>query len=81
MSIDAPSCIFPVTSVDKNVDQKYSAFKPIDDLDAQIQSDYDPEAYDGVPVCVQLVGKRFQEERVIAIAKKIDNLIKKNQPK
>lgn len=43
-----------------------------------IQADYEPERYDGVPVCVQLVGKRFQEERLVAVAKKIDNLVKKD---
>lgn len=46
-------------------------------MDAAIQDDYDPEIYDGVPVCLQLTGKRLREENLVAITKKIDQLIRK----
>lgn len=44
-------------------------------MDAAIQADYDPELYDGVPVCVQLTGKRLREEQLVAVTKKIDQLV------
>ncbi|KAL6241004.1 hypothetical protein RBB50_012099 [Rhinocladiella similis] len=74
--LDAPACILPVTFVDKNVDKKRAVFTPHNEQDAIIQADYEPEIYDGVPVSVQLIGKRYQEERLLAVAKKIDNLVK-----
>ena len=73
---DTPSCVFPVTTVDKNVDKQRASFTPIDDNDAAIQADYDPALYDGVPVCVQLTGKRFREEQLLAVAKKVDRLVR-----
>ena len=78
MSVDSPACVLPVTFVDRNVDKKRAAFNPIDSKDAVIQSDYDPDRYDGVPVCVQLVGRRLQEERLVAVVKKIDKLLKRH---
>lgn len=75
-SADAPACILPITFVDKKVDKKRTSFTPLNEQDTIIQSDYDPELYDGVPVSVQLMGKRYQEERLLAVAKKIDQLVK-----
>ncbi|RVX70624.1 hypothetical protein B0A52_05276 [Exophiala mesophila] len=77
--LDAPACVLPVTFVDKNVDKKRTSFNPLNDMDATIQADYEPELYDGVPVCIQLVGKRLQEEQLVAVAKKIDLLMTKEK--
>lgn len=73
---DAPATVFPVTLVDKNKDHKRKNFVPIDEQDELIQSMYDPQLYDGVPVCLQLVGKRYQEESLLAVTEVVDNLIK-----
>ncbi|TVY31478.1 Acetamidase [Lachnellula occidentalis] len=35
----------------------------------------DPEAYDGAPVAVQIVGRRLTEERIMAIAEEIGRLL------
>ena len=35
----------------------------------------DPEAYHGAPVAVQIVGRRFTEERIMAIAEEIERLL------
>lgn len=58
------------------MDKQRADFTPIDDVDAAIQADYDPELYDGVPVCVQLTGKRLREEQLIAVARKVDRLVR-----
>lgn len=73
---DAPATVFPVTFVDKNKDHERKNFVPIDEQDELIQSMYDPQLYDGVPVCLQLVGKRYQEESLLAVTEVVDNLIK-----
>ena len=35
----------------------------------------DPEIYDGAHVSLQIVGKRLQEEKMLAIAAHIENLL------
>lgn len=36
----------------------------------------DPDLYHGLPVNVQVIGRRFQEEKVLAITEYIDGLLK-----
>jgi amidase len=37
----------------------------------------DPEAYDGAPVELQIVARKYEEEKVWAIAKIVDAVLKK----
>lgn len=67
--LDYTSVVIPVTNVDKNVDKKYTDFKAIDETDQKTQDTYDPEIYDGAHVSIQLVGRRLQEEKMLALAK------------
>lgn len=39
----------------------------------------DPEIYDGAPVAVQIVGRRLKEERILAIAEYLANLLRDRQ--
>lgn len=36
----------------------------------------DPEIYDGAPVGLQIVGRRLQEEKVLAVAEYVANSLK-----
>ncbi|KAK3673927.1 hypothetical protein LTR78_006129 [Recurvomyces mirabilis] len=67
-TLDYTSVVVPVTTVDKNVDKKIEGFKAIDELDQDTQDSYDPEIYDGAHVSLQIVGRRLQEEKMIALA-------------
>ncbi|KAM0723815.1 hypothetical protein Q7P37_000805 [Cladosporium fusiforme] len=67
--LDYTSVVVPVTQADKNVDARVEDFQPVDDVDRETQELYDPEIYDGAHVSVQLVGRRLQEEKMIALAK------------
>lgn len=63
---ELPSCTFPVTYADKSVDAKRGEdWKPLNEMDKQIQSEYKPEFYHRAPVSLQLVGKRLEEEKVL----------------
>jgi len=64
-----------VTFADKSVDEKKTDYKPLSELDGNVQAEYDPEAYHGAPVAVQIVGRRLSEERTMAIAKEIGRLL------
>lgn len=57
-----------MTEVNKNVDLVDKNFKPVSDQDRDVQEAYDPEIYHGTHVALQLVGRRLQEEKVLALA-------------
>jgi amidase len=54
-----------VTFADKKLDNARTSWKPLNEIDAKIQADYDPEFYDGTPVTLQLVGRRLEDEKVL----------------
>ena len=74
-TLDYTSCALPVTNVDKKVDVVSKSFKPVSEQDKDTQEDYDPEIYDGAHVAVQLVGRRLQEEKVLALAEYVGGAI------
>ncbi|KAL2021891.1 hypothetical protein VTK56DRAFT_6486 [Thermocarpiscus australiensis] len=58
----------PVTKADKAVDRADAAYQPLNETDRLNWEAYDPELYDGAPVGVQIVGRKFKEEKTLAIA-------------
>ena len=52
---------------------------PLNDVDAKNWAWYDAEAYDGAPVGLQIVGRTYDEEKVWAIAKILDTILKHNK--
>lgn len=75
-TLDYTSCVVPVTNVDKRVDILDEGFKPVSELDRDNMSDYDPEIYDGAHVAVQIVGRRLQEEKVLALAQLVGEALR-----
>ncbi|THX75728.1 glutamyl-tRNA amidotransferas-like protein subunit A [Aureobasidium pullulans] len=73
--LDFTSVVVPVTFADKNLDKKNERFKPMNDMDKQVQEEYDAEAYHGAPVAIQIVGRRLTEEKTMAIAEEIGKLL------
>jgi amidase len=53
-----------------------TSFKPLNDKDAGIQADYDPEFYDGTPVALQCVGRRLEDEKVLEMTGIISHALK-----
>lgn len=73
--LDFTSVVVPVTFADKSVDLKKVDYQSLGQLDATVQAEYDPEAYDGAPVAVQIIGRRLSEEKTLAIAQEIGLLL------
>ncbi|MCJ1474174.1 Acetamidase [Lambiella insularis] len=69
--LDYTSCVIPVTTADQKVDVMSKDFKPLGDMDRKTFELYDAEVYDGAHVAVQLIGRRLQEEKVLALAEYI----------
>ena len=69
-TLDYTSVVVPVTNVDKDVDNKDDLEKMdfVSGVDKFIQEGYDPDVYEGTHVSLQLVGRRLQEEKMIALA-------------
>jgi amidase len=75
--LDYTSVVIPVTLADRSIDVAEKSFKAISDADQQAHDDYDADIYDGAHVSVQLVGRRFQEEKTMALAEYIAGAMKK----
>lgn len=73
--LDYTAVVVPVTIADKNVDQYEKDYKPINDRDKECFDDYDAEIYDGAHVGIQLIGRRLQEEKMLALAEYLGQLL------
>ncbi|CAG8961864.1 hypothetical protein HYFRA_00013664 [Hymenoscyphus fraxineus] len=76
--LDYSTAVLPVTICDKAVDVKDTAFKGFSDEDEKVNEAYDPELYDGAHVAVQVVGRRFQEEKVLALTEILGDALGKH---
>ncbi|KAG5300065.1 amidase [Histoplasma capsulatum G186AR] len=74
--LDYGSIVIPVTIADKTVDTVDAGYGPLNDMDKVIHDKYDAEIYDGAYVGLQLVGRRFQEERLIALAEYVGHAVR-----
>ncbi|KAI1484056.1 amidase [Daldinia eschscholtzii] len=64
--ISFPTGIMADKSVDLVLDDKY---KPLSDLDKITQAEYNPEVVHGMPVSLQLVAQRLEEEKCVEMCK------------
>lgn len=70
--MDYPGAVFPVTTVDAAKDVKDLAYKPKNDQDQYVYDLYEPEVFDGAPIALQLVARRYQEEKVLAALEHVE---------
>ncbi|KAF1810440.1 putative glutamyl-tRNA amidotransferase subunit A [Eremomyces bilateralis CBS 781.70] len=64
--LDYPAAVFPVTTVDKGADKKDQSYRPRNEQDAFNHELYEPERYTDAPVGLQLVGRIYEDEKVLA---------------
>ncbi|OAG05475.1 amidase [Paraphaeosphaeria sporulosa] len=74
--LDYPGVAFPVTKVDKSLDKWDREQSPLSEHDTYNRELWDPEAFDGLPVSLQLVGRRFEDEKILTILEHITEQIK-----
>ncbi|KAI1492940.1 amidase [Biscogniauxia mediterranea] len=67
----------PVTHVDKELDKLPSGFsiKKLNGVAQGAYKLYDAEAMHGLPVGIQVVGRRLEEEKVLAIMKRVEGAL------
>ena len=63
--LDYPALVFPVTKADPAIDVIEHGFQPMSKADEENHKTYQkPEIYKGAPVSLQLVGRRYDDEKV-----------------
>lgn len=77
--LDYAALSLPAGRVDRRIDprtEKLAGYEPRNDLDRWNWELYDLENMEGMPVGVQIVGKRLEEEKVLGAARVVDELIR-----
>ncbi|KAK3116611.1 hypothetical protein LTR53_002845 [Teratosphaeriaceae sp. CCFEE 6253] len=77
--LDYTACVLPVGHVDRTIDPAKDAhitgYAPRNALDESNWALYDPEAMDRMPLSVQVVGRRLEEEKVLGVAEVVEQLL------
>ena len=73
--LDYPSVVFPVCKVDKLRDRWEGESKALSGHDEDNRKLWDETEFDGVPVSLQLVGRRFEDEKILAILEHLTSQI------
>ncbi|KAF2643232.1 amidase [Massarina eburnea CBS 473.64] len=63
--LDYPALVVPTTKVNPSVDLSETDYKPRNEKDKFNHDLYEPSKYINAPVSVQLVGRRYEDEKVI----------------
>ncbi|CZT21676.1 related to acetamidase [Ramularia collo-cygni] len=80
--LDYTALVLPAGKVDKFVDvgkddPGFSLYEPRSEVDGFNWSLYDPDAMHGLPIGIQVVGRRLEEEKVLGAGKVIDDLLRR----
>lgn len=74
--LDYTALAFPAGRADKMPDAIYNIeYEPRNEIDAWTWGLYDPDGMEGRAVGLQIVGKAFEEEKVLGAAKQIEKLL------
>lgn len=82
--VDYPAVVIPAGQVSKELDSraalKMRTSQPRNALDEWNWNLFDVDAMDGMPIGVQVVARRLNEERALGAAKAIDSVLRSVQP-
>lgn len=74
--LDYPGVVFPSgLIVDPELDPVDGGYRPRSEVDAREWAKYRPERYEGAPIGLQLVGKRFKDEETLAAAGLVSDIV------
>lgn len=75
--MDYSAGVLPITKVDATLDTLPRGFKATNAIEAGAYAMYKPKDMDGLPLGVQVVGRRLEEEKVMEGMKIIQDLMQK----
>lgn len=73
--LDYPAMVFPVTHVYQDKDKVENGYKPMNAQDEWNYNLYKPETYADAPICLQLVGRRYDDEKLFEVAEFIQSAV------
>ncbi|KAG6856911.1 hypothetical protein H0H87_012161 [Tephrocybe sp. NHM501043] len=76
--LDYSAVVLPITHVNFKQDELPTTFKARNRIEKGVYKLYDAKAMDGLPVGVQIVGKRLEEEKALWGMETIEHLLRKN---
>jgi Asp-tRNA(Asn)/Glu-tRNA(Gln) amidotransferase A subunit family amidase len=74
--LDYTAGVVPVTKVDAKADRLPPAFRPGNGVSQGAYQHYDAAKMDGLPCAVQVVGRRLQEEKVLAYMRVLEDALR-----
>ncbi|KAB8337251.1 hypothetical protein FH972_021553 [Carpinus fangiana] len=74
--LDYPALVFPVGKVDQQRDAKDGSYQPRNEQDLYNHELYDPKVYENAPISLQLVGRRFEDEKVVGVCRAMEAVLK-----
>ena len=74
--LDYSAGVMPITCVDRKLDVLSPVFRPRSKIEADAYRCYDADDMHGLPVGMQIVGRRLEEEKVLEGMKLIESLLK-----
>ena len=70
--LDYAATSFPCGfQADRQLDRATTSGEPLSDTDAAVRAEYNPDAIHGMPVSLQLVAQRLEEEKVVAMTRQL----------
>lgn len=83
MKLDYSCGVIPVTKVDKSLDQLPGTFQfsKLNGVAKGAYIHYDAARMHGLPVAVQVVGRRLEEEKVLAFMERIEEAFEQSDGK
>lgn len=77
--LDMPSVAVPVTLVNPLLDCPEEGYQPKNDIDRTVYEMYDSaDTFKGMPIGLQVVGRRWREEEALGLAKVVDAALRHN---
>lgn len=73
--LDYPGAVFPVTKVSPDKDPKDVNYVPKNPQDKFIYDMYSPATFAGMPVSLQVIGRRQHDEKVLAALVEIERAL------
>ncbi|KAK0122254.1 hypothetical protein ONS95_010505 [Cadophora gregata] len=73
--LDCPAATFPVSQVQGEKDVAKRTFKPMTGVDSEHWKLYDSKECNGLPISLQLVGRRFEDEKVLAVLEYLKQVV------
>lgn len=70
--LEYPGVVFPVSTVDQSIDLPEKDYKPMNEKDKFNHELYNPSKYVDAPIGLQIVTRRFEDEKCLAILEVVE---------